>query len=107
MKNKLLVSSLFINAFLFAQVANAEHVLPVFSGSWYSHADLQYFDSCGQAAFSYSDKSQSAPNLFAQQILNNLPTHANCQWHEIQLTHAREVPLESKYCRSACEYQEP
>src|SRR3990167_1757078 len=88
---KLIISVLFLKGFLFSQNAIADHVLPVFSGAWYTDAQLQYFDSCGQAAFSYTNKLSTTPIALAQQVLGEVPARTDCRWHEAKLTNVNAI----------------
>lgn len=62
-----------------------QHVLPVFSGNWYTAATFNYADSCMQAMYQYQNQHQGDPLTVATQLLGTPPVHTDCQWQKNSL----------------------
>ncbi|OGT65214.1 MAG: hypothetical protein A3J38_04755 [Gammaproteobacteria bacterium RIFCSPHIGHO2_12_FULL_45_9] len=60
----------------------AEHVLPVFSGYWYTNAAHNYIDACGTDYWIYTDKiygtAKSVGTLLLTDMLINNPYYSTC-----------------------------
>lgn len=69
---------------IFLSTARAEHVLPVFSGYWYTTATIKHRDGCGNAIYHYTNRFQGDPKLVVQQIQGDPPPKDECQWGDIE-----------------------
>ncbi len=65
--------------------ANADHVLPQFSGYWFTDAIYQYMDACSNSNFTYNNKIQGDAASVATQLLSNVTPRTDCEWSTPQL----------------------
>lgn len=65
--------------------AFAAHYLPVFTGNWYTKADVSYEDTCSKMLWSYTNWYQGSDKSYAELLLSDPPAHANCTWGEVTL----------------------
>lgn len=82
MKGKLSLLSLVLLSFS----SQASQYAPVFSGHWYTDAQLVNQDACYQNSYQYTNLASGTDRVYATSVLRDLSPHTNCQWGSAFLT---------------------
>jgi len=70
---------------LFAPACFAKHVLPVFSGFWYTDESYTGEDNCSKNIYTYTNKTKGNAKETAGKLLSNPPERSDCKWTKIKL----------------------
>lgn len=79
---------LLFTIFYFSAPVLAKHVLPIFTGFWYTNVNGSNVDACGLTYFSdYVDKTEGDAANIAKRVLQNVPPHEFCTWSVAKLAY--------------------